>query len=117
MASGALVFLIADDPPAGIAVVSFRRSVWTTGPTALLEDLFVLAEARRRGLGRALLRAAMELARARDASLFELFTGEGDTAARTLYEAHGLRNIEPGETELLLYYHRSLDHRERDTSS
>jgi GNAT superfamily N-acetyltransferase len=45
-------------------------------PTATLDDLYVVPERRGRGLGRALLRAALDAARERGAASFELYTGE-----------------------------------------
>jgi GNAT superfamily N-acetyltransferase len=102
------VALLAGEPVVGVALMTFRSSVWTVGPTALLEELYVVPAQRGRGDGRALLLEAMVVARARGAETFELYTGEGDAAARALYKSHGLRNTEPGETDSLLYYHRRL---------
>jgi GNAT superfamily N-acetyltransferase len=108
LARDEVVALLAGDPPAGVALLTFRPSVWTGSPVALLEDLYVEPAERGRGLGRALLRHSLDLARERGATTFELYTGEGDTAARRRDEAHGLLNVEPGESEPLLYYYRRL---------
>ena len=54
-----------------------------------LEDLFVREEARRFGLGRALVDAAVERARERGCKRIELDVNEDNTAARALYEACG----------------------------
>lgn len=39
-------FLLAGDPPVGVAQLRFRRSVWTGTDDAWLEDVFVRQEAR-----------------------------------------------------------------------
>lgn len=48
-----LAFL--DRQPAGIAVFHPRFSTWLGGPAMYLEDLYVVAEARGRGVGRRLM--------------------------------------------------------------
>ena len=54
-------FLLAtpddDSPPAGVLQLRFRFSVWKAAPDAWLEDLFVRADARRGGVGDALVDA------------------------------------------------------------
>ena len=59
-------FLLAsrddDSAPAGVLQLRFRFSVWSAAPDAWLEDLFVRADARRAGVGDALLTLAIERA-------------------------------------------------------
>ena len=62
--------------------VALRRS-W------ILEDLFVAPQARRRGVGRALLHAAVEHARASGAAAIFLETARENLAAQALYESQG----------------------------
>ena len=50
---------------AGVCQVRFRWSVWKSAEDCWLEDLYVREEARRSGLGRALVEAAFARARAR----------------------------------------------------
>lgn len=45
-----------DGQPAGFALYYFNYSTWVGRPGIYLEDLFVLPEFRRRGIGRALLK-------------------------------------------------------------
>lgn len=104
LARGESDFLLLDS--AGIAQVRFRPSVWTDGRDCYLEDLYVVPEQRGRGLGRALLDRALELARERGASHVELATHEEDTAARALYESSGFTCREDGGT--MLFYLREL---------
>ena len=60
-------FLLAsrddDSPPSGVLQLRFRFSVWKAAPDAWIEDLFVHADARRGGVGEALLALAIERAR------------------------------------------------------
>ena len=58
-------------------------------PIFVLYDLFVDLQARRRGIGRALLRAACEHARRQGAVRLELATARSNSAAQTLYESEG----------------------------
>ncbi len=86
-------FLLAtpddDSPPAGVLQLRFRFSVWRAAPDAWLEDLFVCTDARRAGVGDALVTLAIERAQARDAKRIELDCNETNAAALALYERHG----------------------------
>jgi len=63
------------------------------GPDAEIADLAVAPDARRRGVGRALLeRALAELAAAGVRTLY-LEVRESNRAARTLYDAHGFGSV------------------------
>ena len=88
-------YLIA---PGGVAQLRFRFSVWTGTDDCWLEDLFVEEAARGTGVGRALVDAALERARARGCTRVELDVDEGNAAARSLYEAAGFASSKrPGE--------------------
>jgi ribosomal-protein-alanine N-acetyltransferase len=80
------------------------------GPEAEIADIAVAPGWRRRGIGGALLRRSMEeLLRAGVQTLY-LEVRESNSAARTLYEAHGFRSVgrrrgyyrQPVEDALLL---------------
>jgi GNAT superfamily N-acetyltransferase len=75
--------------PTGFAQLRFRWSVWVSAEDCWLEDLFVCGEARGAGLGRALVEASCERARARGCERIELDTTEDNVAALALYEACG----------------------------
>ena len=77
------------DPAAGVVQLRFRWSVWRASEDCLLEDLFVSADARRGGLGRALLQAAIDRARERGSRRIELDTAERNEAAVSLYRSFG----------------------------
>ncbi len=76
---------------AGVCQVRFRWSVWKSAEDCWLEDLFVREEARRTGLGRALVEAAVARARERGCKRIELDVNEGNAAALALYEACGFQ--------------------------
>jgi ribosomal protein S18 acetylase RimI-like enzyme len=92
LATGELAVLLAGVGPDGLAVLRLRPSLWSDALEAYLAELYVTPERRGNGLGRALMEAAIELARAEGADYMDLGTGETDTAARALYESLGFDN-------------------------
>ena len=76
-------------PPAGVAQLRFRYGVWRAGGDCLLEDLFVDPGARGAGLGRALIDATLDRARARGCRRVELDVNEANDTAIRLYESAG----------------------------
>lgn len=110
LASGEIAVVFGPgDPPAGFAQLRFRGSLYSPGPDACLEELWVRPAARGRGLGRALLEAVMKLARERGADQIDLNTSVADEAARSLYESAGFTNQEGGPGgPSMLYYEREL---------
>jgi ribosomal protein S18 acetylase RimI-like enzyme len=86
--------LLGGSGPDGLVVLRFRPSIWTEALECYLAELYVAPERRGHGLGRALMEAAMELARGKGADYMELGTGETDVAARALYESLGFDNRE-----------------------
>jgi len=76
---------------------------------AHLQELYVVPPLRGHGIGRALLRAAIDLSRERGADGIDLNTGETDTAARALYESMGFTNREGSpEGPSMLFYEREI---------
>jgi ribosomal protein S18 acetylase RimI-like enzyme len=92
--AGAATILLGGQRPDGIAVLRFRPAIFEPKQTAYLEELYVAPARRGEGLGRALLEAAIDLARDEGASWIELGTSEDDVAARALYESAGFTNRE-----------------------
>jgi GNAT superfamily N-acetyltransferase len=76
-------------PAAGVAQLRFRYGIWRAGGDCLLEDLFVDAAARGAGLGRALVEATIDRARARGCRRVELDVNEANDGARGLYGSFG----------------------------
>jgi GNAT superfamily N-acetyltransferase len=70
----------------GIVHYLFHRSTWTPGNYCYLQDLFVDDSARGLGLGRALIEAVYEKAKATGASRVHWLTQNGNAQARILYD-------------------------------
>lgn len=62
-----------------------HASTWSDGPYCYLEDLYVAPEARGGGVGRALIGAVSEWARAHNCSQVYWLTQSHNAAARSLY--------------------------------
>jgi ribosomal protein S18 acetylase RimI-like enzyme len=104
-----IAVLLAGDPPEGLAVLRFRPALWTQTLDCYLEELYVAPDRRGRGSGRALMEAAMALARAEGAAHMDLGTGEDDVVARALYESLGFSNREgKPDGPLNFFYEREL---------
>jgi len=73
----------------GFACVRVVPCVLYAEPYAELTELYVVPEFRRRGLGRALIAFAEQLAQARGAAGLIIMTGVGNAAAQALYRAAG----------------------------
>lgn len=100
--------LLAGDPAVGIAVTTFRPSVWGDGPVALLEELYVRPGLRSQGIGAALLTAAVSAAQRRGVRYVEINVDEGDVDAQRFYRAHGFTDLESGTGERAFSFHRDL---------
>jgi GNAT superfamily N-acetyltransferase len=106
---GDIEVLLIGDGPDGLAMTRLRRPWWSEGLDAYLEELYVEPALRGEGRGRALLDEAIERARDAGAVHIDLGTGEGDSAARALYESAGFTNVEDGtDDDRMLYYERDL---------
>lgn len=75
--------------PAAVCQLRYRFGVWHEAGDCWLEDLFVRQNARRSGLGAALLETALTRARERGCARVELDVNEANTAAIALYERFG----------------------------
>lgn len=70
----------------GIVQYLFHRSTWTPSNYCYLQDLFVSEGARGLGVGRALIEAVYEKAKAAGASRVHWLTQTGNAQARILYD-------------------------------
>jgi GNAT superfamily N-acetyltransferase len=92
----------------GVAQLRFRWSVWKTAHDCWLEDLYVRDPARRGGLGRGLVEAAVARARERGCRRLELDVNEDNAAALALYQACGF-TLEPKPPGRTFFVGRALD--------
>lgn len=74
----------------GLLALRYFPTLALGGEEAYISELVVLPEARRRGVGKALLAAAVDEAQERDARLVEVKTHPLRTAARGLYRSAGM---------------------------
>ena len=79
-------FLLAEE---GVCQLRYRLSVWTATEDCWLEDLYVTDQARGTGVGRALIEAAFERARARGCKRIQLDVADDNTRALEVYRAAG----------------------------
>jgi len=76
----------ADTPLVGIVHYLFHDHAWSAKPVCYLQDLFVDADLRAKGAGRALIERVAEAARERDCLRLYWTTKEDNAAARLLYD-------------------------------
>jgi GNAT superfamily N-acetyltransferase len=109
LAGGDTAVLLAGPGPHGLAVLRFREAIWAEALECYLAELYVVPAQRGRGLGRALMNAAIELARERGSAWMDLGTGETDVVARALYESLGFSNREgKPDGPINYFYEREL---------
>ena len=94
----------AGAPPAAVAQVRYRHSIWTAGDDCWIEDLFVTERVRGHGLGEAVAELAVSRARARGCRRVELDVNERNAPALTLYERLGFQvsHKPPGGRDVLM---------------
>jgi ribosomal protein S18 acetylase RimI-like enzyme len=103
------IVLLGGGGPDGLAVLRFRPSLFFEALECYLAELYVVPAMRGHGLGRALMEAAMDLARSKGATYMDLGTSEDDVAARALYESLGFSNREGRpDGPLSYFYEREL---------
>jgi ribosomal protein S18 acetylase RimI-like enzyme len=106
---GDTTVILAGQEPDGVAVLRFRQAIWSNGLECYLAELYVVPEERGRGLGRALMEAAIEHARERGSGTMDIGVDEPDEAARALYESLGFSNRSgSGDGPLMYVYEREL---------
>ena len=107
--TGDTAVVIGGHGPDGLAVLRFSPAIWTDGLECYLAELYVAPSRRGRGLGRALMDAALNLARERGADYIYLATSEDDEVARALYERMGFSNREgKPDGPVMFVYEREL---------
>lgn len=82
-----------DGQAVGYAFIFETYSTFLARPTLYLEDLFVLPDFRRRGIGKALLRHCIQLAHARGCGRMEWTCLDWNVGAQAVYEKMGARRM------------------------
>jgi GNAT superfamily N-acetyltransferase len=86
----------------GYACLYWHFSSTRATEAVLMNDLFVVAEARGEGVGRALIEASAEVARRRGARILEWSTEPGNATAQRLYDSTGAERSEWVSYEIAL---------------
>ncbi len=86
---GLLLAAWREDDLLGYACLYWHFTSLVPAETVLMNDLYVVSEARGQGVGRALIEASAEVARARSAHHLEWATAPDNATAQRLYDATG----------------------------
>lgn len=79
------------DETVGLITLSTRRTALHPGPSAMIDELIVAEEHRKKGAGSSLLTAAVDKCRLLGCCEIEVCTEMGNEAARAFYLASGFR--------------------------
>ncbi len=82
-----------DGEPVGVLLANFNWSLKFAGRALWIEELYVTPEARRGGLGRALVERVVDYARAHEIRGIDLEAYQGNTPASVLYRTAGFRRL------------------------
>ncbi len=88
---GGVWLSLIDDAAVGYVALCYGWSLELGGRDAFVDELFILPEHRGRGLGGALLTAAIEAAKTAGVRAFHLEIADGKPAAQGLYRKLGFR--------------------------
>jgi GNAT superfamily N-acetyltransferase len=86
---GMLIGAHRGDEPLGFATLYWTFSSTRAAETVLMNDLFVVAEARGEGIGRALIESSAAVARERGVGSLEWMTEPDNATAQRLYDSTG----------------------------
>lgn len=103
--SGTTTFaVVAGEPVISVGVVTIRTNVWVDGGIALLDEMYTTPAERSRGLGGAVLTAAVAEAARRGVGEFEIEVDEPDVDAHRFYGRHGfpVRDATTGDRAFVL---------------
>lgn len=79
---------VLDGQTVGFAIHHFHDSTWVKTPDCYLEDLFIDAEIRGKGIGRALIDDLISICKDKDWSRLYWHTNEDNAQARKLYDRY-----------------------------
>lgn len=100
--------VLGGDPAVGLALVTLRPNVWSDGPVALLDEMYVEPSQRGTGIGGAILAHMVEICRDLGAAAIEINVDESDAGAMRFYERHGFSGVDPDTGERAFYFYRAL---------
>jgi GNAT superfamily N-acetyltransferase len=83
-----------DERAIGFATLVWTWATWAGGRIGIMGDLYVVARARRSGVGRQLIEACQRECQRAGAKGFMWTTAKDSVAARALYESVGARSRE-----------------------
>ncbi|MDO3627970.1 N-acetyltransferase [Mucilaginibacter sp. BT774] len=97
-----IVVALKGDRPVGFTQLYPKYSSVNAVKNWILNDLYVESNYRKQGIGEAMIKTAMEFARADGAAYVQLETAVDNYAAQSLYEGLGFQKQEP-DTAFFLY--------------
>ncbi|MEN0022208.1 GNAT family N-acetyltransferase [Microbacterium sp. LWO14-1.2] len=100
--------VLGGEPAIGVALVTVRPNVWSDGPVALLDEMYVSPEERGGGIGGEILRVMVEACQRLGVAEIEINVDESDADTMRFYEAHGFTGADPATGERAFYYSRTL---------
>lgn len=100
--------VLGSDPAVGVALVTLRSNVWSDGPVALLDEMYVAPAQRGTGIGSAILLHMVEICRELGVATIEINVDASDADAMRFYERHGFSGVDPDSGERAYYFSRSL---------
>ncbi len=98
--------IIAGEPPAAVAVVRYRKALWSDGQEAYLSELYVVPQLRGQGIGTIVMEAVLVDALERGTDDMSIGVDEIDHDARRFYERLGFTNR--SDDGLMFYYEKDL---------
>ena len=100
--------VLAGEPGVAVALVTLHTNVWSDGPVALLDELYVEPDRRGSGIGSSMIDLVVAEARRRGVDSIEINVDEGDVDAQRFYHRHGFSDAEPDTGERAFYFSRDL---------
>lgn len=95
-------------PAVGVALVTLRANVWSDGPVALLDEMYVAPAHRGTGIGSTIVEHMIRTCRELGVAEIEINVDESDADTMRFYERHGFTNGDSDTGEKAFYFSRSL---------
>lgn len=109
LAEASTFAVLGGSPATGVALVTLRPNIWSDGPVALLDEMYVEPAHRGDGIGRAILLQMVDICRDLGVAAIEINVDESDAGAQRFYERHGFSGTDPDSGERAFYFYRSLE--------